>query len=1033
MLKKLTYFSIEHPRTVIVIALVITLLFAVQFLRIKIDTDPENMLEADQPDRVFYDRIKEDFGIYDMIVLGITDEQGVFTPETLGKLQRIVNEIVNLKGIIADDVMSFATTNNVTAEGGLLTVDLIMEEPPETDEEVASLRQAIYDNPIFVEQLVSKDGKGVAIYIPIEQKDMSYRISKEIENIVEAELTDGQQYYLAGLPVAEDTFGFEMFLQMGIMAPLAMLVIFVILWFIFRKLTLIISPMIVAMLSVIWGMGLLIGLGYTVHIMSSMIPIFLMPIAILDSVHVLSEFHDKYPAFRDKKKTLYAVTDELFTPMLYTSLTTVVGFSSLILADIPPVQVFGAFVAFGVLVAWLLTVTLVPAFTMLIKDEKLENFGVHEGKTSLLARGLRPLGQFAFNWNRTIIFVSFFILAIGVWGITRISVNDNPVKWFKPDHRLRIADREMNKIIGGTYMAYLVVEGTELDDIKRPEVAAYIEQLQDHLKGEELVGKTSSIADIIKRVNYVLHDGSEDARAVPTSQEEIGQYLFLFEMSGDPDDLANFVDNDYRMANVWVQLKSGENKDMENVIASVDTFTKQNPPPSGIEVHWSGLTYINKVWQDLMVTGMLKAVLSGFAAVFVLMVILFRSPLLAFVSMMPLTFAIILTYGILGFVGKDYDMPVAVCSSLALGLSIDYAIHFCQRFKSRLIQLKDLEKANAAIFGEPAQAIARNTVVIMFRFLPLVLATLTPYVTVGIFFATLMGFTGLTTLLLLPALMRTLGGWIFRKQIAGVSTGIGLLLLGFFLTSNVLAQTPMTADTIIEKSQEAFLFAGDDMKAKVHMRLVDKRGKERIRDMTMLRKDWKKQGEQRYFMHFSKPNDVRNMTFMVWKYPAKSDDRWIYIPSIKMVRRIAAKDERSSFVGSDFTYEDLSGRDPSADTHTLLKEESLDGRDVYVIKSVPRDEKSASYREKLSWIEKSTLLPLKEEYWNQRGELSRVFTADEIQEIDGIPTVMKRTMSNEKKKHQTEVTFLEVVYNQGLPDNLFTERSLRNPPSKWLR
>ena len=1029
MLKKITYLSMDHPRAAIAIALVITLVFALQFLRIQIDTDPENMLEADQPDRVFYDRVKEDFGINDMIVLGITDEESIFTPETLAKLQRIAEGIVDIEGVIADDVMSLATTDNVTADGGLLTVDLIMEEAPQTQEDVTALREQIYGNPLFVEQLVSKDGKGVAIYIPIEQKDMSYRISKEIEVLVETELSKEQQYYLAGLPVAEDTFGFEMFLQMGIMAPLAMLVIFALLWFIFRKIALIISPLIIALLSVIWGMGLLIAMGYTVHIMSSMIPIFLMPIAILDSVHVLSEFHDKYPTFRDKRRTLVAVTEELFTPMFYTSLTTVVGFGTLALADIPPVQVFGAFVAFGVFIAWFLTVTLVPAFTMLIPEAKFASFGESEGKTTVLARLLRPLGTFAFSRNRLIIYASILILGIGVWGVSKIVVNDNPVKWFKPDHRLRVADREMNKIIGGTYMAYLVLEGTNPDDIKRPDVASYIDQLQQHLESHEIVGKTSSVVDIVKRVNYVIHDESQEAHIVPTSQDEIGQYLFLFEMSGDPNDLANYVDSDYRLANIWVQLRSGENRDMEDILGSVEAYIAQNPLPTGLELHWSGLTYINKVWQDLMVTGMLKAVLSGFAAVFVLMVILFRSPLLALISMMPLTFAIVLTYGIVGFAGKEYDMPIAVCSSLALGLSIDYAIHFCQRFRHQCTRLKDLKEANAVIFGEPARAIARNTVVIMFGFLPLVLATLTPYITVGLFFAALMGFSGLTTLVLLPALMRTFGGWIFRRQMAGllaVAFGIGLAVSG----ANAQG---FAADEIVMKSHAAFFYAGDDMKAKVHMRLIDKRGKERVRDMTMLRKDLGQDGEQRYFMHFSKPNDVRNMTFMVWKYPGKSDDRWLYVPAIKMVRRIAAKDERSSFVGSDFTYEDISGRDPAVDTHTLLREESFNGRDAYVIRSIPQDAKSTGYAEKVAWVDKVTFLPLKEEYWRKQGELARVFSADEIQEIDGIPTVVARSMSNEKNGHKTVVVFSGVAYNQGLPDDLFTERSLRNPPSKFVR
>jgi len=764
MLKKLTYFSIDHPKLVIVFALILTGLFLFQFPKAHIDTDPENMLEADQPDRVFYDQIKKDFGIHDMIVVGITDESGIFQIETLGKLARIINKISKIDGVIVEDIISFTTTNNVTSEGGVMKIRRIMEAVPKTEQEIETIKANVYNNPLFVEKIISKEGDAAALYIPIQRKDMSYRISKEVESLVQKELGEGQKYYIAGLPVAEDTFGFEMFVQMGILAPVIGFVIFVFMFLLFRKFSLIVSPMIVAMFSVAWGMGALIGLGFTVHIMSSMIPIFLMPIAVLDSVHILSEFYDRYPALRDRKQTLLAVTDELFTPMFYTSITTAVGFSSLALADIPPVRVFGVFVAFGVMAAWLLTITLIPASIMLIREEKLTaKLAKREIKSSPLAKFLPAVGRFAFARSRTVVLASVIILVVGIWGLTKIVVNDNPVNWFNKEHKIRIADRVMNQRFGGTYMAYLSVEGRQPNDIKKPEVMDYISKLQKYLEEKEVVGKTSSVADIVKRVGHVLKDDPESQTKIPTSQDEIAQYLFLFLMSGDPNDLDNFVDYDYQKANIWVQMKRGNNLDMERVEGAVQQFISSNGSPEGIKIRWSGLTYINKVWQDLMVKGMLKAVLGGFAIVFILMLFLFRSPGLALISMTPLTFAIVLSYGLIGFIGKDYDMPIAVCSSLALGLSIDFAIHFVQRFRRKYEESGDIEATNSFIFREPARAISRNAFLIIFGFIPLVLATLGPYVTVGAFFAMLMGFSLLITLLLLPALMRTVGVKFIKK------------------------------------------------------------------------------------------------------------------------------------------------------------------------------------------------------------------------------------------------------------------------------
>jgi predicted RND superfamily exporter protein len=574
--------------------------------------------------------------------------------------------------------------------------------------------------------------------------------------VLARELSDEQRSYIAGLPVAEDTFGFEMFRQMAIMAPLAMGVIFVLMLLMFRKVSLVIPAMAIAMLSVIWAMGALVGLGFTVHIMSSMIPVFLMPIAVLDSVHVLSEFYDRYPQIRDRQRTIQAVMQELYRPMLYTSLTSAAGFASLTLAPIPPVRVFGAFVAVGILVAWVLTITLIPASIALTREDTLQaRMGRRPAGRTILGRVLPSVGRYAFAaGGRVIVVAAVILLAVGVTGLSRIVVNDNPVKWFKAQHPIRVADDAMNRLFGGTYMADLIVDGVDSDTIKRPDVMTYIDRLQRQLEQHALVGKTTSIADVVKRVNYVVHGEQPAYDTVPATEEEIGQFLFLFLSSGDPNDLDNLVDYDYRRSNIWVQMKQGDNQDVETLEGVVDAFVQDNPLPDGVELRWSGLTYINKVWQDLMVVGMRNAILGGFATVFVLMVLLFRSVRLALISMLPLTFSLVLSYGALGWVGKDYDMPIAVCSSLALGLSIDFAIHFVQRFRRKYAESGDLNVTNAYMFGEPGRAIVRNAIVIVVGFLPLALATLTPYVTVGVFFAVLMAISALTTLLLLPAVLR---------------------------------------------------------------------------------------------------------------------------------------------------------------------------------------------------------------------------------------------------------------------------------------
>ena len=255
-----------------------------------------------------------------------------------------------------------------------------------------------------------------------------------------------------------------------------------------------------------------------------------------------------------------------------------------------------------------------------------------------------------------------------------------------------------------------------------------------------------------------------------------------------------------------------------------------------------------------------------------------------------------------------------------------------------------------------------------------------------------------------------------------------ILFLLPFTAASLLAQTP-TADDIAAKSQQAFSYAGQDMTARVVMTLVTASGQQRVRDMTMLRRN-DDAGRQKYFIYFHSPADVRATAFLVWKDPDHDADRWLFIPALNLVQRIAARDADSSFVGSDFSYEDISGRPLPADSRKLLREESFDGHACYVVESVPKSR--AGFTRKLAWIDRTNFLPRKEEYYDAQQELFKVFTADEVRDEDGVPTVTKRTMKNVKSGHRTEVVFKNLKYHSGLGEDIFTERALRRPPAQWI-
>jgi len=996
MMKRLvlTNFSLRFPWLILLVVIGLVLFLGAQFPKVHFDNDPENMLSEDEAVRVFHHKVKEKFSLYDFVIVGIVNEkhpQGIFNVGTLSRIDLLTRQLLSLRqgkdgvpevitaegsymplsliprnpitrglnaafrhdpnrlfnedgssAIIGRELIAPSVVDNIKqADFGSLKLEYLMENVPQTDAEALVVRDDAMGNPLYKGTLVAEDEKAICIYIPITEKTYSYNVASVVRKLTKG-WGRADKVFITGLPVAEDTFGVEMLKQMATSAPLAGIAIFLLLLLFFKRVSLIIAPMLVAMVSVVCTMGLLIGLGFDVHIMSSMIAIFLMPIAVADAVHILSEFFDAYREFGDKKKTLQHVVGHLFMPMLYTSLTTIAGFASLATTPIPPVRVFGLHVAFGVGLAWLLTMTFVPAFiTLFIGEKGLQKLCVVPGdneqceiRNGWLDRFLRSLGATTYRRARLIIGIAVAVIAFSIIGVSRIQVNDNPVKWFTKRHPVRVADRVLNDHFGGTYTAYLTLEadpnatltcrdmaegirrkahdrysnvmpdamiefvgavdaleqklcnmetcapqecfnklaekareidgdamasweiladeinyldpegltydalvaavdgldgvdsasrtrlkadlvanrnlaGDDLLDealslcdhylalsfenfvdymtteltapaFKRPIVLNYMQELQRHLDNIDVVGKTSSAIDALKKASYELQykalpvDLSEEETAmlqarnaaffaIPDEAAAVGQVFIQLEGMKKRDSLFHLVTKDYQEANIWVQLTSGDNRDMQAVVDEVERYMAANPPPVKLDVGWAGLTYLNVVWQDKMVRGMFSSLVSSFVVVLVMMMVLFRSPLYGLLAMAPLSLTILFIYGLIGWMGKDYDMPVAVLSSLTLGLSVDFAIHFLERAREERKRFGTWAKTCAPMFAEPAMAISRNAITISVGFTPLLIAPLLPYRTVGFFLATIMAVSWMATLLVLPALLTLLQKWAFRE------------------------------------------------------------------------------------------------------------------------------------------------------------------------------------------------------------------------------------------------------------------------------
>jgi len=755
-------FSIRRPKLIVWAALALTALFLTQLPRIRTDTNPKNMLPETSDVRVWNNEVDRLFALYeDTIVVGVRNDAGVLNRETLGRIARITDEILKLEGVASRDVNGFTTITNVTAEAGTLKVGPLMAGAPKTDAEVEALRSALFGNPLLLDRVISKDGKTTAIYVPLEKGANGAEVAAKIRAIVATE-KGPERYYIAGDPVARDTFGAEMFKLMGIFSPIAGMIMFAAIQFMFRNLLLSFAMMAVAMAAIVWSMGLLIGAGFPVHIMSSMAPVFLMAIA-TDSIHIFNEFYFRYREKRDKLAAIRETMQAVSRPVRYTALATAAGFAVLLFMNIVPVQVFGGLIAFGTVVLRLFSFSLIPAILTFVKEERIARAAEGESvELDRTARFLRCIGEIGTDRPLATALFGLGLVAAAVVGTTQIHINNNMVAWFKESSEIRIADAAMNQALGGTSLGYLVMESTEPEFMKRPEAMRWLDGLQRRLEAEPVVGKTFSVADYVKRINRVLHDDDAKFDAVPETRDAVGQYLFLFSMSAKPSDLDNVVDPAFQKANVWVQLKTWDAQAMREVIQAAQSY--QQSLPLAVTVKPAGIAYFNLVWNEEVLGDMVLGLALALVVVFVILALDFRSAKWALVGYMPLLVTILLIYGVVGFTGKDFDMPLSVLSTLSLGMAVDFAIHFISRFRQRLAETPgEVREALLWTAARPGKGILRNAMLFASAFSVMLFAPLTPYVAVGAFIVSMMLLSALLTILFLPALVMLGRRWLLDK------------------------------------------------------------------------------------------------------------------------------------------------------------------------------------------------------------------------------------------------------------------------------
>jgi len=752
-------FIVHRAWLVLLLLAIATAGFVSQLPKIKMETNIENMLPHSMDAYANKKKLEKLFSSADMVVIGITNEQstdGIYNPHTL----KLVDELTGwlqmhkeFRTLALSDLMSLSTIKDIRGTLDGMQVEHFMREPLTTPASITHLRQRLTDNGIYMGSIVSEDGKGTLIVVRPDSSYIGhyheiYQLIKD--KVSEIDARGGpEKILITGRPIIEGVFGAYMPQDMQHMQPLILALLALLLFVAYRNIRGVLIPLAVVILSELWMLGTMAAVGIPIYTVTTLLPILILAVGIADSVHLLT--HIRVEAGRSqqggKKQSIIAGMTGMWSPILMTTLTTAAGFLAMLTSDLLPMRYFGLFAAIGILYAFVITILFIPAIE------------------SVLPHREQALKKLAFsgylNWvSRVVvhhpkrIMAIFALLIIGsAYGLSQLQVNSSLVLEFRPSDPIRLADATLNAHFSGTNSLDIMLDTGVQDGVLAPSFLRGMSKLQALAETEAVVGDSSSIAEFLAEMNKVMHEGKQAFRLPPDRSNLAAQYLLLYSFSGAPDDFDSFITSDYSQAHVRIQLKSDSSADAEHLVHLLEQHTGEWFPNATME--FAGTAYTTFRFSDLIIKGQIQSLLLALVFIFLLCLAMFRRLYDAALALLPVSISVAVIYGIMGMVGLPLEIGTAITGAMALGIGVDFAIHYLYRY--RYYERQGL--AHAAIVAasneDTGRALLFNALVVIGGFLVLLTAHLYPQVKLGVLVAGSMVICYLASCYLFPVLLRS--------------------------------------------------------------------------------------------------------------------------------------------------------------------------------------------------------------------------------------------------------------------------------------
>ena len=785
-----------HPKRVILVMLLFFAILASNLVSIEVDTSTEAFFSENDQTRITYNKFREQFG-RDEIVLALIHPKNVFDLEFLKKLKSF-HEDLEAEVPHLDEVQSLINVTAMRGEGGDLIIEELMADWPDEDAEVMDLKDRVLRNKFYRNFLVSEDGQYTTVVVRsnafsdlgidldqegileegfLDEEETSFSDNEKsqlltdeqnsefveaIKSVADRHRNTDFPIELGGSPVMVHDLNKAMFKDMPVFVLASLGVIAILLLLLFRRLSGLLLPILTVILSMLTALGLLGLTGIKLTIVMQILPSILITVGIGYSVHLLVIYYRHLREHGDEGDAIAFAMGHSGLAILITSLTTAGGLLSFVPVKVAPVSDLGLYGAAGIMLCVFFTLVLLPALLSVLPkvksavvEEKLHFQERSQTRISFVDRALKSCGNFAVNHPWKVIVVSTLIALISLFGATQLRFSHNPVAWLPDNHSLRNATDAINDHMKGSASIELVVERDEEDAVKDPEFMKRLDEFNRFSEGTShnkiVVGKSSSVVDVVKEINQVLNEDREEYYRVSMDRRMIAQELLLFE-NGGTDDLENLVNTPYSKARVtlkttWVDANqySGLLSKIERKIE--DMFGKEK------SYVVTGLIPIMVKTITFLMEGMLISYLIAAVVITLMMIILLADFRLGLWSMIPNFFPVLVGLGVMGMLDLPLDAMSILVGSIAIGVAVDDTVHFMHNFRRYQYIHQDIHLAVEKTLTSTGRAMLLTTIVLSAGFFIFTLSSMNNLISFGLITGLAIIIALLGDILLAPAMM----------------------------------------------------------------------------------------------------------------------------------------------------------------------------------------------------------------------------------------------------------------------------------------